>query len=160
MARGARVLMLLAFLLFSPARAWALPGPMSSTELLAASDLVAIVRVLAVTCVDVRKEQTGERLPSYRAELDIIQVRKGLVRKGDTVSVTWREIPKGLLGPWVVRYYPGEEVWTHLQRDPNGSGYLTTWWNARGEQVRPPDTTGLPKTPGQTVRAQHTAATD
>jgi len=128
---------------------------MSPQELMAASDLVALVRVLAVTCVGVFKnDHTGENLPSYQAELRIVQVKKGPVHEGDTVVVGWRDIPRGLLGPWVVRYYPGEEVWTHLKRDRQGSGYSTTWWNARGAQVRPPDTTELPGRPGEVVRAR------
>ena len=157
MARGAGCLLLLGVLLFSPAPAWAVPAPMSPHDLMAASDLVALVRVLAVTCVGVFKDgHTGENLPSYQAELRIVQVKKGSVREGDTVIVGWHEIPRGLLGPWVVRYFPGEEVWTHLQHDYQGSGYSTTWWNARGDQVRPPDTTELPRTPGEVVRARYT----
>lgn len=69
MARAAGCLLLLGVLLFSPAPAWAIPAPMSPHDLMAASDLVALVRVLAVTCVGVFKDgHTGENLPSYQAE--------------------------------------------------------------------------------------------
>jgi hypothetical protein len=153
--RAAYVLLVLGFLLLSPKLAWAVPAPMSPAELLAASDLVALVRVLAVTCTAVFLDgQTGQTLPEYRAELGILEVKKGAARRGETVIVTWREIPRGLLGPWVVRYYPGEEVWTHLQRDAQGLGYVTTWWNAKGAPVRPPDTNELPTRPGEVVRAR------
>jgi hypothetical protein len=53
----------------------------------------------------------------------------------------------------VVRYYSGEEVWTHLKREAQGSGFVTTWWNAKGEPVQPPDTIELPTRPGEVVRA-------
>src|SRR4051812_6706114 len=71
MARGAGCLLrlLLGVLLFSPAPAWAVPAPMSPDDLMAASDLVALVRVLAVTCVGVFKDgHTGENLPSYQQQ--------------------------------------------------------------------------------------------
>jgi hypothetical protein len=42
--RAAYVLLVLGFLLLSPKLAWAVPAPMSPAELLAASDLVALVR--------------------------------------------------------------------------------------------------------------------
>jgi hypothetical protein len=150
-----RFLIVLGSLVFCPTAAWAVPAPLSPAELIAASDLVALVRVLAVTCIGVwRYGETGEDLGSYRARLLILQVTKGPVRKGASVSVTWKEIPRGFLGPWVVRYFPGEELWTHLQYNRDGPGYVSTWWNARGEQVRPPDTTLLPGTPGQVIRAR------
>ena len=31
---------------------------------------------------------------------------------GSDRSVTWRAVPKAILGPWTVYYYPGEEVVT------------------------------------------------
>jgi hypothetical protein len=152
--RTAYALLTLGFLLLSPKPAWAVPAPMSPAELLAASDLVALVRVLAVTCTALWQDgRTGQMLPEYRAELGLLEVKKGTVRKGETVSVTC-EIPRGLLGPWVVRYYPGEEVWTHLKHDDQGPGFVTTWWNAKGEPVRPPDTNELPTRPGEVVGAQ------
>ena len=58
---------------------------------------------------------------------------KGDVAKGAEVTITFDEIPQGLLGPWSVFYYPGEMVWTHLVKD--GDDYTTTWWNGRGEVV-------------------------
>lgn len=68
--------------------------------------------------------------------------------------MTWTEAPKRLLGPWAVRYFPGEEVWTHLVRNSDDGTYRTLWWNARGKQIRPPETTALPTEPGETVQAK------
>lgn len=132
----------------------ALPAPMSEQELLENSDLVALVRVLSVTCTSVTKdEKTGEDLPGYLARLKVIETKKGDAKKGDEVLVTWRAIPKGLLGPWAVYYYPGEEVWTHLALRSGGVSYASTWWNAKGDDLKNPDTRDLPTTPGETVVA-------
>lgn len=133
---------------------FALPAPMSEQELLEKSDLVALVRVLSVTCTSVTKdEKTGEELPGYLAKLRVLETKKGEAKKGDEVLVTWRAIPKGLLGPWAVYYYPGEEMWTHLSLRSGGASYSTTWWNAKGDEVKNPDTRDLPTTPGETVVA-------
>ena len=132
--------------------ALALPAPMSEQELMEKSDLVALIRVLAVTCTSVTKdEQTGEELPGYIATLKILEVKKGEVKQGEQVLVTWRAIPKGILGPWAVFYYPGEEVVTHLTKRSGGVSYASTWWNAKGDDVKAPDSRDLPTTPGETV---------
>ena len=69
---------LIAVVLLAPVRGWAVPAPMTRDELERSSDLVALVRVLAVTCVAVSKDdRTGESLPSYEAELRLIRVGKG-----------------------------------------------------------------------------------
>jgi hypothetical protein len=152
MFRRATIVLLAAALSAASGPAWALPRPMSAKELLAASDLVALVRVLAVTCVAiVRDGHTGEKLPRYRAQLEVLAVKKGTVREGEAVAVVWTEIPKKVLGPWAVRYYPGEEVWTHLQHDRDTGDYRTTWWNAKGPQLRPADIHALPTIPGEVV---------
>jgi hypothetical protein len=53
--------MLSAAISFVATQALALPAPMSDDELLAKSDLVALIRVLSVTCTGVAKgERTGE----------------------------------------------------------------------------------------------------
>jgi hypothetical protein len=131
----------------------AIPAPMSPEELVEASDVVALVRVVAVTCVAVAtSERTGEKLPSYRAELEIVEISKGELQPGDTIEVAFEAIEAGLVGPWTVWYYPGEEVWTHL-RQGDGGVYETTWWNARSEALREAGTTDLPVIPGETVRA-------
>ena len=97
--------------------ALALAAPMSKSELLSKSDLVALVRILAVTCTGVTKDaRTGEDLPSYSAKAELIEVIKGDEMKGGEVAITFHAIPKGILGPWTVYYYPGEMVWTHLVR--------------------------------------------
>jgi hypothetical protein len=144
---------LLCCLLAQPALA--LPAPMSKSDLLSKSDLVALVRILAVTCTSVTKdERTGEDLPSYSAKAELIEVIKGDEMKGDSVAITFHAIPKGILGPWTVYYYPGEMVWTHLV-GKDGT-YTTTWWNGRGNVIEKAAITELPTTPGETVSLRRT----
>ena len=132
------------------ASAVALPAPMSKDEMLSKSDLVALVRVLSVTCVSVTKdERTGEDLPSYRARVELMEVIKGEEAKGDDVNIGFHAIPTGMLGPWSVYYYPGEMVWTHLVG--KDGDYTTIWWNGRGDLVNKAVITELPTTPGETV---------
>jgi hypothetical protein len=132
--------------------ALAVPAPLSEQELTDKSDLVALVRVLAVTCTTITKdEQTGEELPGYLAKLEIREVKKGDVKPGQSVLVTWRAVPKSIVGPWAVYYYPGEEVWTHLTKRSNGATYASTWLNAKSEIVKSPDIKDLPTTPGETL---------
>jgi hypothetical protein len=96
-------LLLLLSLLVTPALA--LPAPMSEQELTDKSDLVALVRVLAVTCTSITQDaNTGEDLPGYLAQLKVLEVKKGDVKPGDQVLVTWRAIPKDTNGPWTVYY--------------------------------------------------------
>ncbi|MBM3543189.1 MAG: hypothetical protein FJX44_01580 [Alphaproteobacteria bacterium] len=141
-----------AIILAAPATAFALPAPMSEQELLEKSDVVALVRVLSVACTSVTKdEQTGEELPGYLATLQILEVKKGDVKPGGEVFVTWRAIPTGIVGPWAVYYYPGEEVWTHLTKRSGGASYATTWWNAKGDPVEKAQITELPTKVGDTV---------
>jgi hypothetical protein len=118
--------------------ALALPAPMPENELSEKSDLVALVRVLSVTCTSVTKdEKTGEELPGYLAQLQVLEVQKGDVKPGEEVLVTWRAVPKGALGPWTVNYYPGEEVVTHLTKRSGGVSYASTW-NARAIPLNRP----------------------
>jgi hypothetical protein len=141
-----------ALALATPARA--LPAPMSDQDLMAKSDLVALVRVLNVTCTSITKDDaTGEELPSYLATLQVLEVKKGEAKRGDEVIVTWRAVPKSVVGPWTVYYYPGEEVVTHLTKRSGGASYASTWWNAKGDDVKAPDTRDLPVTPGESVVA-------
>jgi hypothetical protein len=65
------------------------------------------------------------------------------------VTITFHAIPKGILGPWTVYYYPGEMVFTHLVRD--GDAYTTTWWNGRGKLVNKAIINDLPTKAGETV---------
>jgi hypothetical protein len=149
--RWAGLLLLVSFVA-SPA--CALPAPMSDQELMERSDLVALVRVLNVTCTSLTKDDaTGEELPSYLATLQVLEVKKGDAKKGDEVIVTWRAVPKSIVGPWTVYYYPGEEVVTHLTKRSGGASYASTWWNAKGDDVKAPDTRDLPVTPGESVVA-------
>ncbi len=144
----------LSLALMTPA-ALALPAPMSEQELKEKSDLVGKVRVLSVTCTSVKKDaQTGEDLPGYLARLQVLEVEKGDVKPGDEVLVTWRAVPKAALGAWTVNYYPGEEVVTHLTKRSGGVSYASTWWNAKGEPIKPPDTKDLPVAQGQSVVAK------
>jgi hypothetical protein len=148
-----RILASLSLLLvtaFMAAPAAALPAPMSDDDLLAKSDHVALVRVLSVTCTAINKDKmTGQALPGYSAKVELMEVIKGDEAKGSDVAITFHEIPKGLLGPWSVIYYPGEMVWTHLVRD--GEAFTTTWWNGRSELVSKAVITKLPTKPGETV---------
>ena len=132
--------------------ALAVPAPLSEQELTDKSDLVALVRVLSVTCTTVTKdEQTGEDLPSYLAKLEVKEVKKGDVKPGESVLVTWRAAPQSIVGPWAVYYYPGEVVWTHLTKRSNGATYASTWLNAKSEIVTSPETKELPTQPGETA---------
>jgi hypothetical protein len=152
MRRFLSLLSLFVILLASPFAVLALPAPMSDAELLEKSDVVALVRVLSMACTSVTKdEQSGEELPGYLATLQILEVKKGDVKPGDEVLVTWRAIPTGIVGPWAVYYYPGEEVWTHLTKRSGGATYATTWWNAKGEPVKKAEITDLPTKVGETV---------
>ena len=149
-----RPIYLLASLFFAALTvpALALPAPMSEQDLNDKSDLVAVVRVLSVSLTTITKdEKTGEELPGYMAQLKLIDVKKGDAKNGDVVLVTWRAVPTKLVGPWTVYYYPGEEVLTHLTKKSGGVAYGSTWWNAKGEDIVKPESTELPKAPGQTV---------
>ena len=145
-----RLVLTILLLGLSAGPALALPAPMSKEELLLNSDLVALVRIKSVTCVSVTKdERTGERLPSWSARAELIEVIKGEDVKGDTVTINFQAIPTCLLGPWSVYYYPGEMVWTHLVG--KDGDYTSTWWNARGTVVSKAVTDKLPTKPGMTV---------
>jgi len=149
-----RLIYLLASMIFAAfiLPALALPAPMSEHELNDKSDIVAVVRVLSVTCTAVTPdEETGEELLSYMAQLRMIDVKKGDAKKGDVVLVTWRAVPSKIVGPWTVYYYPGEEVLTHLTKKSGGVSYGSTWWNAKGDDITKPESVELPKAPGQTV---------
>jgi hypothetical protein len=142
----------LAFALLAASPAYAVPAPMSDQELMDKSDLVAEVRVLSVTCTTLTQgPDTGEALPSYLAQLKVVEVKKGDAKPGDVVLVTWHAIPKDTNRPWTVYYYPGEEVVTHLTKRSGGVTYASTWWNAKSDDLKSPDTRDLPVTPGETV---------
>jgi hypothetical protein len=129
----------------------ALPAPMPEGELLSKSDLVALIRVLSVTCTGVSKDpQTGEDLPNYSATAELMYVTKGEEMVGHDITLAFHAIPTGVLGPWTVFYYPGEMVYTHLV-GKNGV-YTTTWWNGRGSVVSKALITELPTKPGDTVQ--------
>src|SRR5512140_2045938 len=84
MFRYARPVLLLALLPLLGTPALTLPAPMSDPELMDKSDLVAVVRVLSVTCTAVTKdEKTGEELPAYLAKLRLIDIKKGDAKVDD-----------------------------------------------------------------------------
>jgi hypothetical protein len=143
-------LSLILFLTLMAQPAAALPAPMSDSGLLQKSDLVALVRVLSVTCTGVTKdERRGEDLPSWSAKVELMEVIKGEDAKGSDVTISFHAIPTGLLGAWSVHYYPGEMVWTHLVG--KDGDYTTTWWNGRGDVVSKAVITDLPTKPGETA---------
>ncbi len=150
MHRLIATLSLALFAILSIGSALAVPAPMSDDELLAKSDLVALVKVISVTCLSVSKdERTGEPLRNYSATVELIEVIKGEEPKGTDIDITFHDLPKQIVGPWSVFYYPGEMVWTHLVKD--GDAYTTTWWNGRGEVVHKAVITDLPTKTGETV---------
>lgn len=141
-------------LVLATTAAFALPAAMEDEELEAKSDIVVLVRVMSVTCTSITKDlRTDEDLPGYLAKLRVLEVKKGDVRPGGEVLVTFRAVPQGQLGSWTVFYYPGEEVWTHLVKRPGGVTYASTWWNAKGETVKPTETKELPTTVGESALA-------
>jgi hypothetical protein len=154
-----RLIVLIAGLLFLTSPALALPAPMSEQELMDKSDLVATIRVLSVSCTAVTKDdKSGQDLPAYLARVRLIDVKKGDAKKGDEILVTWRAIPKDVVGPWTVNYYPGEVVPTHLVKKSGGVSYGSTWWNAKGDDIKAPESTELPETPGETFDAPKDAS--
>jgi hypothetical protein len=154
MTRACAVFSLWLLIAAFAAPAFALPAPMSEQDLNDKSDLVAVVRVLSVTCTSVKKDdKTGEELPGYLAKLQVMEVKKGDAKPGEEVIVTWRAVPKSIVGPWAVEYYPGEEVLTHLTKREGGIAYASTWWNAKGDDVKKPPSTELPTTPGEQATA-------
>jgi hypothetical protein len=154
-----RLIVLIAGLLFLASPALALPAPMSEQELMDKSDLVATIRVLSVSCTAVTKdEKSGQELPAYLARVRLVDVKKGEAKKGDEILVTWRAIPKDVVGPWTVNYYPGEVVPTHLVKKSGGVSYGSTWWNAKGDDIKAPESTELPETPGETFDAPKDAS--
>jgi hypothetical protein len=154
-----RLIVLIAGLLFLTSPALALPAPMSEQELMDKSDLVATIRVLSVSCTAVTKdEKSGQELPAYLARVRLVDVKKGEAKKGDEILVTWRAIPKDVVGPWTVNYYPGEVVPTHLVKKSGGVSYGSTWWNAKGDDIKAPESTELPETPGETFDAPKDAS--
>jgi hypothetical protein len=42
---------------------------------------------------------------------------------------------------------------THLTKRSGGASYASTWWNAKADDVKAPDTRDLPVTPGESVVA-------
>lgn len=132
-------------------QAMALPAPLSNEELMEKSAFVGVVRVLSVTCTAITPDKaTGENLPHYLAKLEIVDVKKGDVKPGQTVLVTWRAIPTGIVGPWAVNYYPGEEVLTHLAKPDGDVAYKSTWWNSKGQSIKEAESMKLPMTAGET----------
>ena len=108
-----------------------------------------LVRVLFTCTAITRDDFSKQDIANYSANVELMEVIKGDVAKGAEVNIAFHEIPKGLLGPWSVFYYPGEMGVMHLVKD--GNDYTTTWWNGRGDVVNKAVITTLPTTPGETV---------
>lgn len=137
------------FLPLQPGFALSYPPPLSAEELMRESDLVALVRVLSVTCLATAKDETGTEHPTgFDARVQLLEVKKGKQAPGALVSIRWMNFP----GDPVGAYYPGEEVWTHLTKEEDA--YRNTWWNAKGETVKEPDRVALPARLGETLTAQ------
>jgi hypothetical protein len=157
MVWSSRVLMVgtvLAFLAASDTT-HALPAPMSARELEEKSDVIATIRVLGVACTGyITDDKTKEKLPTYQAWVQVVKVKKGDVKPGETILIQWKDIPKGLLGPWKVEYLPGEEVQTHLRWSEKRQDYASVWWNAKGEPTRPAEVKKLPEKQGEAVIAK------
>jgi hypothetical protein len=150
MRRVLKGLGLIVFVILGARPALALPAPMSDTDLLTKSDLVALVRVLSVTCTGtIHNDFAKEDLLTYSANVELLEVIKGDEPKGTDIDITFHDLPKHIVGPWSVFYYPGEIVWTHLVKD--GDAYTTTWWNGRGDVVHKAIITDLPTKPGESV---------
>ena len=141
---------LLALALALPASA--LPEPISDEELLAKSDLVALIQVQSVTSVGALPNPgTRQALQFYHAKAKVLEVKKGDVKPGTEITIEFREVPEDVVGQWEVSYYAGEELWTYLRK--RGENYRATYWNARGKQVRPASNNKLPSQPGQSIPA-------
>lgn len=141
--------LVLAFVLApAPVLALSFPDPLSQDELVQRSDLVALVRVVSVTCIATAQDEDGREVPvGFSATLKLLEIRKGSGKAGDIVTLFWGNVPGDRTGA----HYPGEEVWTHLTRE-NGA-YRGTWWNAKGPMVKEPVSTALPTRPGETLTA-------
>jgi hypothetical protein len=149
-----RMLCLVLATLLAAVPALAVPHPMSEAEMTEKSDLVALVRVLSVTCTSVTQDpQTGADLCSYLANLQVREVKKGEAKKGAEVIVTWRANPESALDLSSINYYPGEEVWTHLKKRSGGVSYATTAPNGKGDLVKAPESRDLPTAMGETLVA-------
>jgi hypothetical protein len=49
-------------------------------------------------------------------------------------------------------------VLTHLVKKSGGVSYGSTWWNAKGDDIKAPESTELPETPGETFDAPKDAS--
>src|SRR5262249_36406267 len=136
--------------LAGPARA--IPRPLSPEELEKQSDAIVTVRVLGVACTGQVASPRGKPVPSYYAWLLILDAKKGSLTKDETILVYWREPPRGLIGGAPpVRYYPGEEVLTHLKWHTDRLVYASTFYNAKGKPTKKPPHQRLPETPGEVI---------
>ena len=134
---------------------------MSEQELMEKSDIVAVVRVLSVSCIAITKDdQTGRGSAGLSRRVRLMEVKKGDAKQGDEILVTWRAIPKDVVGPWTVYYYPGEVVLTHLTKKSGGATYGSTWWNAKGDDIKAPASTELPDARSARPSTRRRATTD
>ena len=64
------------------------------------------------------RKQTGEDLPGYLAKLKVMEVKKGDVKPGEEVLVTWRAVPKDVAGPGPSTTTPAKR-WSRIS--PSGA---------------------------------------
>jgi len=149
--RGSALLMVAVVMLLATGSLAALPAPMSEKELLEKSDFVGSVKVLGVACTGMEAAANMEQVLVWEAWLQVESVKKGSVKPRETILVRWRDVPRKLIGPWTVPYFPGEVVSTHLEWDAKTRTFRTTWWNAKGEPTRPAKEKKLPQQPGEVL---------
>ncbi|MBY0229756.1 MAG: hypothetical protein K2W96_10790 [Gemmataceae bacterium] len=73
------------------------------------------------------------------------------MKANETLLVAWQDVPKTVMGPWKVEYYPGEKVETKLKWIAARKVYESTWREVKGKATRAADTRTLPIKPGEIV---------
>ena len=82
----------------------------------------------------------------------MVEVKKGDVKPGEEVLVTWRAVPKDVNGPWTVYYYPARR-WLPISPSERRRELRLDLVERQGRRYQSPDTRDLPTTPGETVGA-------
>ncbi len=144
--------------LATPPAGLAVPVPKTHEEVAKESDFIGTVRVLAVACTgEAPFPDTEASSQTYQAWLQVVSVKKGAVKANQTLLVSWQDVPKTVMGPWKVEYFPGEEVETKLKWNAARKMYESTWHNAKGKASRVPDTKKLPVKAGEVAAAKGVA---
>ena len=133
----------------------ALPPPLSAEELQKRSDVVAVVRVLAVTCTAQAPDaETKQPLRTFQAWLQVVRVDKGNAKPDETITLEWRETPKGGFADGATPFFPGEEVKTYLKWIGDRRLFEVAGVGGLKEPIRPADIQKLPEKPGQVLVAK------